>query len=172
MAKQTTAVAKTKSALSSTGKSIANNPQTALYIGVGIVAVLALYSISKVAIKVGDVNFGNNPTDGGGNPNPNSPTTRPYGATITKNQAQTIAAGLHQAMVVWYGTDHKKIYELLSGKNAKDYAMISEAFGQPRYDDMGDAWWPFPKKNLTYWIHSELNNRELAHLKSIMPGVL
>ena len=167
-----TAVTKAKTALSKTGKSIASNPKTAMYVGVGIVALLGIYAVSKLAFKVGDIDFGNDPNAGGGNLNPDQGNNVPSGSTITKNQAQIIAAGLHQAMVILTGTDEERIFQLLAGKTPRDFAMISEAFGQPRYDDFGDAFWPFPKKSLSYWLNSELNEQEMARLKMLMPGVL
>lgn len=161
-----------KNALSTTGKAITKNPITTYYIGIGIAAVLGIYFVSKMVSKATDINLGNDPNAGGGNQNTTGGNTKPFGATITTNQAQSIAAALHQAMVVFNGTDENRIYSLLKGKNAKDYALISEAFGNPRYDDFGDAFWPFPQKKLGYWLYSELNDNEILKLKQVMPGVL
>ncbi len=162
-------IKKGKGILSQIGNTIKQNPKTTMYVGG---ALLTLYLLPKAIRNVKEaLDFGKDPNAGGGNPDPNASTTIPKGASITKNQAQNIAAALHQAMVVWNGTDEDKIFQLLKGKNQKDYAMISQAFSKPRYDDFGDAYWPFPQQPLSYWLNSELNDKELIKLGEVIPGV-
>lgn len=140
--------------------------------GIAVAAYLLIRAAKKTSDKVTDLipNVGNDPGAGGGVVTPGGNTT-PNGATITQNQASIIAAGLFQAMVVWNGTDEEKIYNLLEGKTPADYVLISEAFGTPRYDGNGEAFWPFPKHNLSNWLQSELTLSEFNLLKQKMPGV-
>ncbi|WP_291866657.1 hypothetical protein [Maribacter sp.] len=152
----------TKNALQNTGKAIASNPNTTLYVGLGLLSVFAVYQITKYLKP--------DTSSGGGNLDKSNRV--PYGATISENQAEVIAAALHQAMVVWNGTNENRIYELLTGKNKKDFSMISNSFGKPRYDDFGDAYFPFPKKSLSYWLYSELEDDEILKLKQVMPNVI
>ena len=153
-----------------TGSKIAkDNTKELAILALTIAGIYLLYkSVNKAVDNIPTI--GNKPGDGGGTVTMNG-NTNPPGATITPNQAQTIAAGLHAAMVVWNGTDEQRIFSLLDGKNPIDYVMISNAFGKPKYDDFGDAYFPFPAQNLTYWLNSELDESEMQHLKQIMPGV-
>lgn len=91
--------------------------------------------------------------------------------TITKNQAANIAAILLTAMNQM-GTDEDAIFNALEGKTAGDYAMIFQEFGQVRYDGASASHWPFPERNLTEWLASELNDSEMKQLNHLMPGVL
>lgn len=151
------------------------------YLGILITGgvVLALYLATKVTSGVSDAvedvldfNPGNEEGAGGSAPLAEDGDVKPIGATITPNQAKIIAGTLYEAMVVWNGTDEGKIYQALAGKNQIDFTMISNAFGEPRYDGMGEAFWPFPKRNLTFWLNSELKEAEMQQLKIVMPGVL
>jgi hypothetical protein len=151
-----------------------NNTKDLAIVALLIGGAYLLYRSVKNAANIADnliPTIGNNPGDGGGNVNPTGNTPPNDGGTITPNQAQAIAAGLHQAMVILTGTDEARIFALLDGKNPVDFVKISNAFGSPRYDGFADAYWPFAKHNLTYWIQSELNDQELNHLQQIMPGV-
>lgn len=140
-----------------------------ILLGIGV----GLYAVTKIVGTVSDgFNLGDAPGAGGGTINPYGGNTIPSGATITANQAQFIAAGLKQAMANGWGTDEDAIFNLLRGKNVKDFALISTAFGSPRYDGNGEAFFPFPATNLSNWLTSELNDNEINQLKLIMPGVL
>ncbi len=137
-------------------------------LGIGFAAFIAYKVATTITSGIDDWNPGNDPGSGGsGNQNPGGGST-----TITTNQAQNIAAGLLAAMANGWGTDEDRIYNLLKGRSPQDFALISNAFGTPRYDGNGEAYFPFPETPLAHWLHSELNQEEMNHLKSIMPGVL
>jgi hypothetical protein len=161
---------KASKALKNTADFTTDNLKPILIVG-GI--AIAAYLVYKVVTKVGNgiPDLGNHDGAGGGNPSTTGGNSVPYGATITPNQAQAIASGLYEATMQW-GTDEQKIFSLLTGKTAKDYALISEAFGKPRYDGVAEAYWPFPERNLTYILNSELSASDFIKLKSLMPGVL
>ena len=139
--------------------------------GMGLYLVYkAVNNIGKGVDKLGDAFTGEEPGAGGGNPLPNNPDTPPTGATITLNQAQTIAASLLAAMNS-IGTDTDTIFALLNNKTPRDYALISTAFGQKRYGVFGEGSWPQPLRDLTYWLNAELSAKEMTKLRTLMPGV-
>lgn len=144
---------------------ISSNWKTILTVS-GVIAGVYLIYKTTTSLKDALPNFNDDPNAGGGNLDPSN-TDVPYGATITKNQAEAIAAGLFEAMDRM-GTDEAKIFSLLQGKNGVDYAMISKAFGTPRYNGFTSAAYLYPKRNLTYWLSSELSSYEFEKLKKLI----
>jgi hypothetical protein len=136
-----------------------------LGIGVGV------YAVSKITSNALEFNFGD-PDGSTGGSQTNTGTNTPFGASITQNQAQNIAAALYTAMNYQFGTNEERIFSELEGKNGRDYSMISNAFGTPRYDGFAMAPWPFPERSLTHWLNTELTQNEINKLKQLMPGVL
>jgi len=117
--------------------------------------------------------FGSDPTAGGGNPDFDG-TKIPDGATINPNLAQTKAAAIFNAMR-YPGTDVTKIINSLTGMNSIDYALISQAFGKPKYAAPLGTHLPYgvwPALNITEWLHSELDENDLNRLRQVMPGVI
>lgn len=163
----------TKKAEKTTGKIVdfvdANYQTILVVLAVSVGGYLIYRSvkgINDVSKKVGDeISFDGTGEGGAGTQTPINGQT-----TITENQASVIAALLLSAMD-GFGTDEDSIYDALAGKTPADYAMISNAFGTPRYDGAGHSHWPFPKRNLTEWLTRELNQSEIEHLANLMPGV-
>lgn len=92
--------------------------------------------------------------------------------TITPNQASNIAAQLMVAFNYIWGTDLDAVFNLLGGLTPADYALVSNAFGKPRYNGIEISTWPFPKATLSEVLAMELSTSEMKHLRQIMPGVL
>jgi hypothetical protein len=174
MAKSTSIATKAKNTLSNTGKSIANNPKTSLYIGVGIVAILGVYflydSLSGLVSK-------NDPNAGGGNINPNNPGSVPIGATITKAQAEYGASELLAAMDSvgqLSTTEFNRVKNVFRNRNAVDVALLSEAFGMPRRNPVTgeEAPWGLGEKlNLLQWLSIETKDWQKAQLREMIPSV-
>lgn len=164
-----TAVKQTASFAKSNGKDLL------LLGGIAVAAYLLIRTAKNTSDKVTDLipDVGSDPGAGGGGVVSGGNTVPQSGNhTITKNQAATRAAGLFQAMVPWDGTDEERIFDLLRGLTPDDYVLISQEFGTPRYDGFGEAFFPFPKHNLSNWLQSELTNEEFQKLKTeILPGV-
>lgn len=142
---------------------------------IGVAVLTGGYLLYKTFKGISNIDLGTDPNAGGGgtqNTNPNS-NTPPTGATITPNQAKNKAGLLLTAFNDPFGTDEEAVFNVLRGMNRYDFALISNAFGTPRYFGNGEAYtWPFPKLTLAQWIAEELNTNELNHLKQIMPNVL
>lgn len=90
--------------------------------------------------------------------------------TISHTEAQNRAVMLLEAMD-GAGTDFTRVKNALTGINFADYTLIADKFGTPRYFGTGQAPWPAPERNLSYWIVSEVDNDELAELRTLLPGV-
>jgi len=168
-AKKTTETAK-KSA-----KHLEENPKTALYLIAGIFLTAIAYktyqSISDVGKGVSDAILGDL-NSGGGNVNE---ITLNIPATITGTQAQVFASEIISAMDSWgmvNEEEYQTIESVLSGRNAKDYQLISNAFGTPRRDSItGDEAFPLmgSQLNLSRWLSIELSNEQKIRLYNAAP---
>lgn len=90
--------------------------------------------------------------------------------TITEVEAQNRANLLLEAMG-GLGTNFQRVKEALNNITLADYVLISQEFGTPRYDGFGESHWPFPQRNLSYWIVAELDNSEIAQIRNMLPGL-
>lgn len=181
MAKKTTslvekAASTTKGALKTVGSTVTKNPTTALYIGVGIASLVGIYFLYDALKKVTD-GVGSDPDAGGGNVDPGNAGDKPFGATITQAQAQTGAATLLSAMdsVGQLSTsEFNMVKNVLRHRNATDFAMYSEAFGNPsRSPITGEEspWFMGEALNLSQWLSIETKDWQKTQLKQIMPTV-
>ena len=138
-----------------------------------LVGGVLIYKTVKGISNVAD-QFGVDPEVGGGNPSTTGGNTIPNNGTITRNLASTKAAALFNAMR-YPGTDETKILNILNGMTPTDYALISQEFGNPKYNTTMGIYMPYgfwPALNITEWLHEELNENNLQELRLIMPGVL
>lgn len=164
-----------KKAAKNTANYAKDNTQTLLILAALAVGGYFVYQALKGVSKVGGIiDEVTTPGSGSGSgtttPGGNTPPPTNSGLTITENQASGIARILLTAMD-GFGTDTPAIYNALRGRTPADYHLISEKFGTPRYDGAGEGMWPAPQRGLTDWITRELDNSEIAQLKSIIPGV-
>ncbi len=176
MEKKTDITTKAKNALSNTGKAIFSNPKTSLYVGVGVLALVTVYfsynSLQKVRAAISD-----NPNYGGGEIDIKNPSNMPLGATITKAQAQTGAARILSAIDSsgqLSTSEFEEVKRVLRNRNAKDYFMISEAFGTPKRSPItGEEsfWFLGEQLNLSQWLSIESKPWQIAQLKQLLPTV-
>ena len=54
-----------------------------------------------------------------------------------------------------------------------DYALVSTAFGTPRFDGFVQTVWPASKRNMTYWLQTKFrHDKDLYNqLKTLIPGI-
>ena len=90
--------------------------------------------------------------------------------TINEVQAQFKATQLMDSMDR-VGTNFDKIKSALRNINKADFVLIAQKFGTPRYNLVGSAPWPWPKRNLLEWLSLELDDDEVNELKNINPDV-
>ena len=166
----------TKGALKAVGSTVSKNPTTALYVGVGIASVIGIYLLYDTLKKLSD-GVGGDPDAGGGNVDPGNAGDKPIGATITKAQAQTGAAILLSAMDSvgqLSSTEFDTVKNVLRHRNATDFALYSEAFGNPsRSPITGEEspWWLGEALNLSQWLSIETKDWQKTQLRQIMPTV-
>lgn len=180
MAKKTTTIAKikdtAKNTLSNTGKAIAGNPKTSLYVGVGVVAVLGIYLLYDSLKKITD-GVGGDPDAGGGNVDQGNAGNIPFGATITRAQAATGAAEILSAVdsVGQLSTsEFDRVKNVLRHRNATDFAMYSEQFGTPSrspFTGEESPWFLGEALNLSQWLSVETKDWQKQQLRQIMPDV-
>jgi len=174
--KKESLVTTTKNTLANTGKAIVGNPKTVLYVGVAVATLIAVYHGYNSFKKLTDGIVGD-PNAGGGNIGTDNPTNIPFGATITKAQAEYGAAELLAAMdsVGQLSTaEFDRVKNVLRNKNAVDVAMYSEAFGMPRRNPVTgeEAPWGLGEKlNLLQWLSIETKDWQKAQLKQMIPTV-
>ena len=173
--KKNNIVTTAQKALTDTGKGIVRNPMTILYVGVGISAIVGIY-LSYNAISKATDGIGNDPKAGGGNVNPNNANQVVIGATITKSQAETGASIIRTAfrsIGQMTNEEFDILKNVLRGKNAVDYALLSDAFGKPARSPTGNEvpWWFGEKMNLSQWISVEAKDWQLAQLRQMLPNV-
>lgn len=102
---------------------------------------------------------------------------KPKEATISQIQAHSIAAGLLNEMSTFGKASTKEknnIYNLLKGKNAIDFQMISNAFGTPRRSPVtGEHAPPLMgfQMNLLEWLSIEIGAEGINHLRTITTGI-
>lgn len=156
---------KTKTGVKKVGKGISDNPKTALYIGLG---ALALYVGYKIFTKVNTVFDGpqidNDVSGTGGNTN---------GATISDQQARNFAQQLLDAMNYkepFWGTDEDTIERVFDAlKNSQDFIKIYNIFGRKDYNGYNsppEGVWSyldsFEPRDLVYWLQNELSEGDGA----------
>ncbi len=92
--------------------------------------------------------------------------------TITEAEAQNRANLLLEAMN-WPGTNFQRIKQALTNITLADYVLIAEKFGTPRYNGVTgtEAYWPMPKRNLSYWLVAELDDNEVKEITTLLPGI-
>lgn len=175
--KKTTAIAtRAKKALSDTGSAIVANPKTTLYVGVGVAALLVVY-FGYDALKGLLEASKNDPNAGGGNINSNNAGTIPPGATISNAQAEYAASEILAAVdsVGQLSTpEFDRVKNVLRHRNAKDVAMISKAFGEPRRSPVTgeEAPWGLGEKlNMLQWLSIETKDWQKAQLRQMIPSV-
>ncbi len=149
-----------------TGETVANNPKTALYVGLGIVTVFA-------AVKAYRIFFpkGKQLDDIGGNDLSFPP------ASISQVQAKIIAERLYNAMLVSFdldGTDVDEIFDALTGLTVNDFKKVYEAFGLRQYSifwgNVGDPFFS-DKHDLIVWLTNELSTNDINELRALIPGL-
>ena len=177
--KQTTAmVNKARSAAGNAMTFARANPMTLGYIALGGAGIYIAYklvtSLNKAADAVSD-----DPNAGGGNIDPGNAGNTQNGATITNAQAQTMASRMLAAMATVGKVNDDEFNEIISifrGRNVKDFALISVAFGEPRrsiFTGEGSTWWLGGEKlNLSQWMALELDNEQKNKLSAVIPGIL
>lgn len=166
---------KTTKAAKKSAKHLQENPKTALYLGVSILAVALVYQGVKAISNVGDGiadAFIGDPNAGGGNVDDliiNQPPT------ISETQAQIFASEIISAVDSW-GTANEEEYQtiqnVLAGKNAKDYQLISNAFGTPRRNPVTgeEAFAGLGSQlNLSQWLSIELSTEQKTRLYNVAP---
>lgn len=168
-AKKTTETAK-KSA-----KHLEENPKTGLYLigGIFLAAIgFKIYkSINDVGEGISDAIIGD-PNSGGGNVDE---ITVNIPATITETQAQVFASEIISAMDSWgmvNESEYQTIESVLSGRNAKDFQLISNAFGTPRRNPItGEEAFPLmgSQLNLSQWLSIELSTEQKTRLYNVAP---
>lgn len=161
-----------KVAKKATGFAVAN--PTLLIAAVGI--PIALYFVYKIGKKIDNAGINTDlGTDAGGNFQGDQSK-----ASISNSQAQMIASSVYSRINKTCLTnkcldtmlDHA-LEALAPIKSMKDYALISNAFGTPRFDGYAEAWPPFPQRNMTYWLQTKFRNRPEKYelLKQIIPNI-
>jgi hypothetical protein len=176
MAKKTDITTKAKNALSNTGKAIVSNPNTSLYLGVGVLALVAVYFSYNSLQKVRDAIL-DDPDSGGGKIDIKNPSNILLGATITRAQAQTGAARILSAIdsVGQLTTsEFEEVKRVLRNRNAIDYFMISEAFGTPKRSPVTgeESFWLLGERlNLSQWLSIEAKPWQMTQLKQLLPTV-
>lgn len=164
------------SAAKKTGQVIVKNPQTTLYVVLGIAAVYVGYKLYKT-VKSATDGITDDPNAGGGNVDDlNNPGGIPIGATISLTAAQILAADILSAVDSAGGlneNEYKVVENALRNKNAYDYQLISAAFGTPRRSPITgeeSVWYLFGEKlNLTQWLTIELNLEQKTRLHKAAP---
>lgn len=151
------------------GKSVAENPKTALYVAGGAIAIYVGYKIFK---SINDTFNGNNidnqVSGTGGNV---------IGATITNQVAKNYAQQLLDAMNAkepFYGTDEATIEAVFDALlNPQDFLKVYNFFGEKDYNGHNSpptgVWQyidSFEKRNLVYWLKSEISPTTDARLFS------
>jgi hypothetical protein len=148
------------------GKKIKENPKPAIYTVLGFVVLYGGYRLFKTIKDATDTSVDDEIVGTGG-------TTA--GATISNQQALNYAQQLLDAMNYgrdsWFmsGTDDAKVlsvFKLL--QNSADFIKVYNAFGIKDYDgyesppDKGIWNWAttYEKRNLVYWLQSELEDSE------------
>jgi|GEM_PF-1549668 len=161
-----------KKALADTGKSIAENPKSTLYIGLGIAAVFALYYGGK---------WFNDAFSGSGIDDTIDTTVKPDmgKTTISRATARNYASQLLEAMnwkgwmLLPYphfgdGTDNDVLKSIFNNINADDFKLIYQEFGTKDYNGYSsppknvgggiqDSLGISKKRDLVFWLRSELD---------------
>jgi len=168
-AKKTTETAK-KSA-----KHLEENPKTGLYLigGIFLAAIgFKIYkSINSVSEGISDAIIGD-PNAGGGNVDDLIINQQP---TISETQAQIFASEIISAMDSWgmvNEEEYQTIEAVFSGRNTKDYQLISNAFGTPRRNPVtGEEAFPLmgSQLNLSQWLSIELSTEQKTRLYNVAP---
>lgn len=159
---------KAKSAARSTGKAMASNPKTTLYVGLGIGALaLGYFMITRTKKTVdrifeGDKNIDNNVVTGADHLAVNTSNV-----TIDRSQAKIYAQQLLDAMnhkAPLYGTDEATISAVFDRITSDDFKLIYEAFGEKDYNGNNsppEGFWSnldsYEKRNLVYWLNAEIS---------------
>ncbi len=181
MASTTALTQKTKDAVNQASGFVKKNPMIPVYVIGGGFVLYLLYKLATTTSNAVDGLSDIITTDkdaGGGAVIIDNPTVKPIGASINRAQAQNLAATLLSSFHTWGGVSSKefeKVKSVFRGKNAKDYALISEAFGEPRRNIItGEAGVLLSgsfKMNLSQWIAKELTNAQRLELKQISTGI-
>ncbi|MEM1339828.1 MAG: hypothetical protein AAGF96_18855 [Bacteroidota bacterium] len=153
------------------------NPMTWVYLVAGSLGLYFLYKVATAAGDAADI-LKTDPNAGGNNPNIDNPTGTISGSRITNTQAQNAASVLLDAMHTWgkvNDSEFERIKNILRGKNANDFALISEKFGKPRRSIFtgegsvlllgGEA------LSLSQWLSSELRPEQRNELRAITTGI-
>ena len=97
-------------------------------------------------------------------------------STLSDAEAAVKADRLEAAMKT-FGKASKEeknaIRSILNGLDYNDFIKISQHFGERGYiyvTGIGQSW-PAPKKNLVFWLTSELDPEDLVALDKIIPNV-
>lgn len=88
-------------------------------------------------------------------------------------EAKRIAEALYESMYT-FGTDEKKIFNLLKGISINDYSKVYNEFGTRYYQEYFGTWSDAlvgVKLDLNGWLENELTSEELLHLSSVTNGL-
>lgn len=142
---------------------------------IGTVAIVATGLILyRVAKKVDNVISYDNSDQGGGKLNPTG------SITISRNQAELIASSVFRSLNQACYTNsciRKMLQDALEAldpiRTTGDFALVSTAFGTPRFDGFVQTIWPASKRNMTYWLQTKFrNDKDLYNqLKLLIPGI-
>lgn len=140
-----------------------------------IVLPIGLYLIYKIGKKIDNVGTNINPGTSAGDHI--ADTSK---ANLTKSEAQLIASNVYNRIVHTCLTN-KCLDEMLDDildilkpiRNMSDYGLVSNAYGKPRFDGYAEAFWPFPERNMTYWLQTKFRRRPEKYnlLKQIIPSI-
>lgn len=144
---------------------------------IGAIAIpIAVYLVYKVVKKINNVGINNPDLGSGSSDNLYDPSPK----TLSTYQANLIASSVYSIINKTCLTNScldKMLDDALAAlspiKSNSDYALVSEAFGKPRFDGYAEAWFPFPQRNMTYWLQTKFRTRPEKYnkLKELIPGI-
>ena len=157
-----------------TAESLAVNPTTYKVLGGLIVGYLLYKGVTGIGKKLAGEPIDNQVNGTGGSS---------AGATITQTEANNYAQQLLDAcnsMFPMYGTDDATILEVFQKfQNKEDFIKVFNAFGTKDYNGYNSpptgAWAyldSFDKRNLVYWLKSELSDSEGTPVYALVKSVV
>lgn len=173
---KTEIVSKSKNIAKSAISKVAKNPLPALYVGAGLLGIYVIFKGFQLAKKTAS-EFLSDDDAGGGNVDFNNAGSVPFGATITNAQAETAASNILSAVRSFGQLDNEEfetVKKEFRNRNAKDFALISEAFGEPAREPTFGQLVPAllgSKLTLSQWLSAETLNWQKDQLRQIMPDV-
>ncbi len=173
------------------GASVVKNPISLLYVGGGILAVIAAYKLAKWAKDASDTVSGDNID----NTIPVRVIPDTSRTTITRNEARNFASQLLTAfnwkgfMLLPYphygeGTDNNVVKSIFDRINSEDFKVMYQEFDTKDYNGYSsppsnigggiqDALGISEKRDLVYWLRSELDFFDFSlkkRVKEIVEG--